>query len=77
MILADYLPCDNLPPLTSFRTDRVLFGTDFPNLPYAWDREITRLCNLGISEESLIRILWANAVQLFGIALPQPFEKSV
>jgi len=77
MILADYLPCDNLPPLASFRNDRVLYGTDFPNLPYAWDREITRLCRLGISEEFLTRILGANAARLFGISFPQSFAKSI
>lgn len=72
MILADYLPLDNMPPLSSFRIDRVLYGTDFPNLPYAWDREITRLCRLDISEEFLTRILGRNAARLFGIGLPQP-----
>ncbi|RLC33808.1 MAG: amidohydrolase, partial [Deltaproteobacteria bacterium] len=72
MILADYLPLDNMPPLSSFRIDRVLYGTDFPNLPYAWDREITRLCRLDISEEFLTRILGMNAARLFGIGLPQP-----
>ncbi|MDY0222833.1 MAG: amidohydrolase family protein [Desulfobacterium sp.] len=72
MVLADYLPCDNLPPLSSFRTDRVLYGTDFPNLPYAWDREIKRLCKLGIDGSSLTQILGTNAARLFDIELPQP-----
>ena len=76
MVLADYLPCVNLPPLASFRTDRVLYGTDFPNLPYAWDREIKRLCKLGIDGSALTRILGTNAARLFDIELPQSFVKS-
>ena len=23
--------------------DRLLYGTDFPNIPYAWDRELVKL----------------------------------
>ena len=70
MILADYLPCDNLPPLDSFRADRILYGTDFPNLPYAWDREITRLCRLCFGDEFLARVLGGNAARLFDITVP-------
>jgi predicted TIM-barrel fold metal-dependent hydrolase len=44
MMLADYFP--ELPSFTRLlaaRPDRIYYGTDFPNLPYAWDREIIRL----------------------------------
>ena len=67
MVMAAYLPCRDMPPLTSFRMDRVLYGTDFPNIPYAWDREIRRICRAGIAPESLARIMGLNAATLFGI----------
>ena len=67
MTLAEYLPFKFELPLKEMRTDRILYGTDFPNIPYAWDREITKLCDLGLSEESLARILGQNAADLFCI----------
>ena len=50
MTLADYLPMDYFPELSEMRADRIIFGTDFPNLPYAWDREIKRLVGLNFPE---------------------------
>jgi len=67
MVLAGYLPVNDPPVLSEMRSDRVMYGTDFPNLPYAWDRELRRLCELGLPEESLARILGENAVQFFSI----------
>jgi predicted TIM-barrel fold metal-dependent hydrolase len=48
MALADYLPFNNVPDLAQMRADRLIFGSDFPNLPYAWDRE-TRSTHLELS----------------------------
>jgi predicted TIM-barrel fold metal-dependent hydrolase len=67
MTLADYLPMDYFPKLTDWRTDRIIFGTDFPNLPYAWDREIRRLCRLNLPEITLARILGQNALEFYAI----------
>ena len=67
MTLAEYLPFRFELSLKEMRTDRILYGTDFPNIPYAWDREITKLCNLGLSKESLAGILGQNAADLFCI----------
>ncbi len=33
MALADFLPFADVPRLTDLRADRILFGTDFPNIP--------------------------------------------
>ena len=33
MTLAEYLPMEYFPILAEMRDDRVMFGTDFPNLP--------------------------------------------
>ena len=67
MTLADYLPMDYFPDLTEMRADRIIFGTDFPNLPYAWDREIRRLIELKLPDTVLERILGANALEFYGV----------
>jgi predicted TIM-barrel fold metal-dependent hydrolase len=46
--------------------DRLLYGTDFPNLPYAWDRELSRLAALPLSAAQRERLFWGNAERLFG-----------
>ena len=68
MMLAEYLPFDNVPDLNGMRTDRIMYGSDFPSIPYAWDREIKRLLRLGLPEASLERILWKNAMEFFSIS---------
>jgi predicted TIM-barrel fold metal-dependent hydrolase len=35
MALANYLPFGNIPDLTTMRSDRLMYGSDFPNLLYA------------------------------------------
>lgn len=48
------------------RPERVLYGSDFPNVPYAWDREIKRLVALGMGEEKLAALIGGNATRLYG-----------
>ena len=67
MTLADYLPMDYFPKLSAMRADRIMFGTDFPNLPYAWDREIKRLAGLNLPGNTLARILGGNASEFYSI----------
>jgi predicted TIM-barrel fold metal-dependent hydrolase len=71
MVLADYLPIAELPDVGRFRPDRLMFGTDFPNIPYAWDRELRRLAALGLPDESLRWILADTARDLYEIDIPQ------
>jgi predicted TIM-barrel fold metal-dependent hydrolase len=67
MTLAEYLGSDYFPKLHELRADRIIFGTDFPHLPYAWDRELRRLCELNLPQESLALILGGNAREFFAI----------
>jgi hypothetical protein len=67
MTLADYLPLDASPDLAQMRADRLIFGSDFPNLPYAWDREIQRIRRLKLSRERLSKLLGQNAVEFYSI----------
>ena len=67
MVLADYFPLQLPLRLLHCRPERILYGTDFPNIPYAWDRELTKLSGLGLPQEHLARILAGNALDFFGI----------
>ncbi len=67
MTLADYLPMAEPPDLKDMRTERIMFGTDFPNIPYAWDREVKKLAAGGLVRSQLDDILWRSAVRFYGI----------
>lgn len=67
MVLCDYLPGIEVPPLDTFRQDRIMFGTDFPNIPFAWDRELKTLIGFNLSDDYLEAILYKNAAVLFSI----------
>ncbi len=65
MMLADYFP--ELPSfvrLLAARPDRIYYGTDFPNLPYAWDREIVRIAK-SIPDAVLPQVLGMTALSIF------------
>ncbi len=61
MVLADYFPVDRPERLVAQRPDRVMYGTDFPILPYAWDRELGRIKAMGFSDAALERLLSLTA----------------
>ena len=48
------------------RPERMMYGTDFPNLPYAWDREIKAITKMGLKEEQLAMLLGGTATQFYG-----------
>ena len=68
MSLSGYLSDDRPGPedFTSLQ-DRLLFGTDFPNLPYPWARERDWLLGAGVPDEVLDKILRGNALRLIGL----------
>jgi predicted TIM-barrel fold metal-dependent hydrolase len=67
MALAGYLPGPGPLPLSSLRPDRVIYGTDFPNIPYAWDRELRRLAAMDLPPGTLELVLGKNAEQFFSL----------
>ncbi|MBT3219846.1 MAG: amidohydrolase [Proteobacteria bacterium] len=67
MVVAGYFPLPIGWKLIEEHPDRVMYGTDFPNIPYAWDRELKVLCEHGLPKEHLARILGENARELFSI----------
>jgi predicted TIM-barrel fold metal-dependent hydrolase len=67
MAISDYFPMDAEIRLAEMRTDRIMYGTDFPNIPYAWDRELKKLREHPLAPEALANILGGNAEVFFNL----------
>jgi len=67
MMLAEYFPLEDPIRLDGFRVDRIMYGSDFPNIPYAWDRELRWLKASGLPWESLEWVLKKSAAAFFGL----------
>ena len=65
MILADYFPLRKKIDLRDYRSERIMYGSDFPNIPYAWDRELKRFPLAKLSADDLGRMLSQNAGEFF------------
>lgn len=65
MMVAGYFPGPLPTELLARRASRLLYGTDFPHIPYAWDRELKRIAAAGLSREALAALLGANARRIF------------
>lgn len=59
-------PRADLPRLEAFG-DRVLLGTDFPNIPYAYADALEALEDAGLGTEWLRAVCHDNAAKLFGL----------
>lgn len=64
---ADFFPSTQEIPWKSMRLDRIMYGSDYPNIAYAWDREIKQVLAAELSEENRIKIFKENAMQFFNI----------
>jgi predicted TIM-barrel fold metal-dependent hydrolase len=67
MLLGEYFDRRIDPALLERHSDRVLYGTDFPNIPYEWDREL-RWLERNVSTSARAKICGGNAAKLFGVA---------
>jgi uncharacterized protein len=67
MAVADYFPGPVPVGLLQVRPERILYGTDFPNLPYAWDRELRALAKLGLGDDALAHIVGGTATKLLNL----------
>lgn len=70
MVITDYFPIEEKIDLGRYRSDRIMYGSDFPNIPYPWDRELKALKTAGISDDVLEKICSKNAVDFFSLKLP-------
>jgi predicted TIM-barrel fold metal-dependent hydrolase len=63
---------DHLLPRLADLGDRVLFGSDFPTIPYPYLAQLAGLARLGdrhpdLGQDWLRRVCWHNGAQLFGL----------
>jgi uncharacterized protein len=70
MALTDYFPIEEKIDLRHYRSDRIMYGSDFPNIPYEWDRELKVLKTVDVSCDILEKISYNNAVDFFSLKLP-------
>ncbi|SUE28767.1 amidase [Nocardia farcinica] len=47
--------------------DRILFGSDFPNIPYPYAHAVQALERLELGEDWLRRVCWENGARMFGL----------
>jgi uncharacterized protein len=66
MMAADFFPIESPIRLIHARPERILYGTDFPNLPYAWDRELHKLLQMRLSDDQTVQMFGGVAATLFG-----------
>ena len=64
MALAGFLTPPPPPEVLARHASRLLYGSDFPRLPYAWDVELRKLVAAGLPPEALELILHGNADRL-------------
>jgi uncharacterized protein len=46
---------------------KILLGSDFPNLPYPYARQLAGLARLDLGEDWLRAVCWDNLVAMFGL----------
>jgi hypothetical protein len=67
MAVGGYFPEGPDPDFVRRRAGRLLFGTDYPNIPYPWERERDALRALGLQPDDEATVMGGNAARLFGI----------
>lgn len=48
--------------------DRIVLGSDFPNIPYAYARQLAGLTELGLGDDWMRAVLWSNGAALLGLS---------
>ena len=65
MTQGSYFPTDPGTGILARRHERLIYGTDFPNIPYAWDRELKAIAGAGLPDAHLRAIAGGNAARVF------------
>lgn len=61
----DPFPSDAFPALAEL-ADKVLFGSDFPNIPYTYLHALESITRLGLGDDWCRKVFHDNARGLFG-----------
>jgi hypothetical protein len=67
MYCAGFFPREPSLDLFHRHPQRILYGTDFPNIPFAWDRELRRLAAAPLDEGARRLLFAGNARRVFEI----------
>lgn len=67
MMYAGYFDGGPTPDMLEKYAGRILYGTDFPNIPYEWDRELSALRSAGLSPEAQRQLFIATARKIFDL----------
>jgi uncharacterized protein len=67
MVVTDYFPLQEKIDISSYRADRIMYGSDFPNIPYAWDRELKELKKANLSTKTLQQLCHKNAAVFYNL----------
>ena len=62
-------PVDALPRLLDVG-DRIMFGSDYPNIPYPYTHALEAVVRLDLGDDWVRGVFYENAAQLFGIGTP-------
>jgi predicted TIM-barrel fold metal-dependent hydrolase len=47
--------------------ERIVLGSDFPNIPYPYAHQLQALARLGLGDDGLRSVLWDNGARLLGL----------
>lgn len=61
---------EGIVPRLAALQDKILFGTDFPNIPYAYAHQVEALERLDLGEGWMRKVLWENGARLFNVPAP-------
>jgi Predicted metal-dependent hydrolase of the TIM-barrel fold len=60
------MPPDYVERLPGLR-DRIVLGSDFPNIPYPYAHQLEALARLGLGDDWMRAVLWDNGARLLGL----------
>jgi predicted TIM-barrel fold metal-dependent hydrolase len=69
MVFTDFFPPypRDLLPRVADLGHKILLGTDFPTIPYAYGHQLESLARLDLGDEWLRQVCWGNGALLFGL----------
>jgi predicted TIM-barrel fold metal-dependent hydrolase len=72
MVFSDFMdriapfPAELVPRLAELG-ERIVLGTDFPNIPYRYGHQLEALARLGLGDDWLRGVCWENPARLLGL----------
>ena len=67
MMIANFFDASVDPKRLIQYADRILYGSDYPHIPYDMEREVKGILDLDLGEEVNRKIFYENAMQLFNM----------